>query len=77
MKFLYTLLILFLLGSFTMVHADLAGGIAALERNDFATAAKEFKPLAEKGDVNAQLQLGYLYYHGKGVKQDYKRRLNG
>jgi len=26
---------------------------------------------AEKGDTKAEYSLGYMYYHGKGVPQDY------
>jgi uncharacterized protein len=36
---------------------------------------KSLKALAEKGDARAQTRLGYLYYQGKGVKQDFKEAL--
>src|SRR3954453_23371153 len=39
---------------------------------DYAAAFKGLKPLAEKGDVKAQVQVAYLYYTGKGSAQDYK-----
>jgi uncharacterized protein len=39
---------------------------------DYAAAFKGLKPLAEKGDVKAQVQVAYLYYAGKGTAQDYK-----
>ncbi len=32
---------------------------------------------AKKGDVNAQFELGKMYDHGSGVKEDKKSRWNG
>ena len=46
-------------------------GMAAYERGDYATAAREFRPLAEQGQATAQSKLGSMYYHGHGVRQDY------
>jgi hypothetical protein len=43
----------------------------AYNRGDYSTALKEWQPLAEQGDANAQYNLGKLYYHGWGVPQDY------
>jgi len=37
---------------------------------DYKTAATLLDPLATKGNTEAQYSLGYLYYHGKGVKRD-------
>lgn len=53
-------------------HADMAAGIAAYKAGDFATALKEFKPLASKGNADAQVNLGFLYARGQGVTVDYK-----
>lgn len=55
--------------------AGLAAGIAAFEKEDYATAFKEFKPLAEKGDAVAQQKLGSMYRDGIGVPQDDKESL--
>jgi hypothetical protein len=46
-------------------------GVRAFEKGDFKTALKIWRPLAEKGDVQAQGGLGLLYLYGNGVKQDY------
>jgi TPR repeat protein len=46
-------------------------GWAALEDGDYATALKEWLPLAEQGDAAAQSNLGYMYDTGNGVLQDY------
>ena len=46
--------------------------VAAYKRGDYATALKEWKPLAEQGDSTAQYNLGVMYRRGDGVIQDYK-----
>ena len=50
---------------------DYQKGLAADNRGDYATAFKEWRPLAERGNAWAQTGLGSLYQHGKGVPQDY------
>jgi len=47
-------------------------GLEAYLREDYATALKEFRPLAEQGNASAQLALGFIYSDGQGVPQDYK-----
>ena len=54
-------------------QADIYSANEALVRGEFAAAAREFKALAEAGDAGAQASLGYLYYAGEGVPQDYER----
>jgi uncharacterized protein len=46
-------------------------GLAAWKRGDYATALREFRPLAEQGFAEAQHSLGRMYYKGHGVTQDY------
>lgn len=46
-------------------------GLAAYNRGDFATALKEFRPLAEQGEAGAQTILGAMYENGKGVPEYY------
>ena len=45
-------------------------GVAAAKRGDYATAVREWRPLAEQGDAKAQLNLGVMYGKGQGVPQD-------
>ena len=52
--------------------ADFQNGLAAAQRGDFATALREWTPLAEQGDADAQFNLGVMYANGEGVPQDYK-----
>jgi TPR repeat protein len=50
---------------------DFDKGYAAAQAGDFVTALEEWKPLAEQGNVDAQNSLGNMYFHGRGVRQDY------
>jgi uncharacterized protein len=50
--------------------ADFQAGMDANTREDYATALREWRPLAEKGDALAQYHLGVLYRKGRGVPQD-------
>ena len=52
--------------------ADFLKGFDAAERGDYATALKEWTPLAEQGDADAQSNLGVMYDNGAGVPQDDK-----
>jgi TPR repeat protein len=52
-------------------QAGFKEGMAALDRDDYETAFRELKPVAEKGDALAQHQIGVMYFMGKGAKQDY------
>lgn len=45
-------------------------GILAWQRQDFTTAVAIWRPLAEKGDVDAAFNLGQAYRLGRGVKRD-------
>lgn len=50
---------------------DFSAGMSAYEKGDYATAIKEWRPLADGGDAPSQFNLGLLYYDGRGVPQDY------
>ncbi len=52
--------------------ADFNKGLTAFQSGDFATALKEWKPLAEEGNAVAQNNLGLMYDNGWGVPQDDK-----
>jgi TPR repeat protein len=53
-------------------YADFQEGWDAYKVGDYATALKEWKPLADKGNALAQAGLGRLYKTGRGIAQDYK-----
>ena len=52
------------------IAGPLEEGLAAYERFDFATALTVLEPLAEQGNVEAQLRLGLMYHKGLGVSAD-------
>jgi TPR repeat protein len=52
--------------------ADFNKGLTAAKSGDFATALREWTPLAKQGNANAQTGLGMMYQKGHGVPQDYK-----
>jgi len=45
--------------------ADMTAGDKAYARQDFATALKEYLPLARQGNVEAQFRVGYIYTQGR------------
>ena len=51
-------------------RADLAAGRDAFNRGDFDRAEQEWRPLAERGNGEAEFGLGEVYEQGKG---DYKK----
>jgi hypothetical protein len=54
----------------TPTVAGLKEGYAALIKKDYVTAAKEYRPLAERGDPEAQYRIGRMYEFGNGYPQD-------
>ena len=54
------------------VLADRQAVADAYEREDYDTALKEWRPLADQGDPLAQATLGLMYAEGEGVAQDYQ-----
>jgi len=52
---------------------DFKKGFDAAIRGDFDAALEIWRPLAEKGDVDAQYNLGFMYANGYGVPQDYSQ----
>ena len=53
--------------------ADYQAGMDANNRGDYATALREWRPLAEQGDARAQFDLGLLYENGDGVPRNYAK----
>jgi TPR repeat protein len=53
-------------------HAGLAEGLNAYKMGDYKTALKEFK---KDGSPKALFYQAFIYYNGKGVKQDKEKGL--
>ena len=52
--------------------ADFQKGLTVYKSGDYATALREWKPLAEQGNADAQYNLGVMYHTGDGVPKNYK-----
>ena len=63
-------LVLVLLLALPATAQDFQKGLAVYKRGDYATALKEWRPLAVKGDARAQYKLGNMYKNGEGVSED-------
>ena len=47
-------------------------GAEAASRGDYATALRSYRKAADQGNADAQSLLGFMYYQGQGVAQNYK-----
>ncbi len=63
----------FTLGLTASAWAGWDEAVAAYKRADYATALREWRPLAEQGYAGAQYNLGIMYDKGRGVPQDYSK----
>jgi TPR repeat protein len=50
--------------------ADVKAGVDAWARGDFAAAVREWRGAADKGDADAQFNMGQAYKLGRGVPAD-------
>src|SRR5262249_8326438 len=58
------------LGLAAPVAAAFEDGLDAYRRGDYATAMRRWRPLADKGNADAQSRLGFMYQNGRGVPQN-------
>jgi TonB family protein len=56
--------------------ADKDTALRAYEQRDFATALKEWRALADRGDAEAEFWLGVMYEHGEGVAEQPMEAMN-
>jgi len=75
-KALFMAIAILAMSSVMGLAQDLQKGLEAAEKGDFATALREWRPLAEQGDAQAQYGLGVMYDNGYGVTQDDKEAAN-
>jgi hypothetical protein len=61
----------FTLGLTAPAWAGFNEGVDAYNRGDYATAVREWRPLAKQGTAEAQYNLGVMYDKGRGVPQDH------
>lgn len=55
------------------VQADYARSVEALQNGNYSLAALELSDLLQQGDPKAEYLMGFMYYHGMGVVQDYSK----
>ena len=75
LKYTIAAIILVLSFSAPVAAGPLEDAAAALDRSDYATALRLFRPLAEKGNPRAQFNLGFMYANGRGVPKNYAEAL--
>jgi TPR repeat protein len=51
-------------------NAGLEEGLAAYQRKDWPAAARELRPMADKGISAAQARMGHLLFYGLGVERN-------
>ena len=56
-----------------VTYADFQDGYDAYNKSDYKTALREWQPLADQGDADAQFLLGRMYDTGRGLLKDYKQ----
>jgi TonB family protein len=66
----FIMVIAIILSASSGVIADYWNGFNAYQKKDYATALREWLPMAEKGHVDAQYRLGVMYNEGQGVAVD-------
>jgi len=70
MKALLPIFLILMLGASVSAGYDEAW--VAYVNQDYGTALKELKPLAEQGDPRSQYAVGWMYRNGEGIAQDYQ-----
>ncbi len=72
-QMLFTIIFALNIGVVQSVEGGIKEGLDAYNKHDYATALKEFRPLAERGNVKAQNNLAKMYRIGQGVPRNYKK----
>ena len=58
------------LGIGTDAHAAFKEGLAAYRAKDYVGALREWKPMAEAGNVQAQMNIAVIYHYGLGADKN-------
>ncbi len=65
--------LLCLLLSPVSLMASQEDGNNAFARKDYAKALEILEPYAHRGDVQAQVKVGFMYFYGEGIGRDYSK----
>jgi TPR repeat protein len=52
---------------------DLTEGVRAFKKGRYVLACQKLLPLAEQGELRAQVIIARLYYAGNGVERDHEK----
>jgi TPR repeat protein len=63
-------LVMFVSATVPAWPTSLSDGASAFRRGNYVIAFRKLRPLAERGDAEAQAILGLMYQQGSGVPQD-------
>ena len=55
----------------SVLTQDYQKGLVAYGLEDYDAAMREWRPLAEQGHADSQEWIGFLYFYGEGVPQNY------
>src|SRR5690348_2619505 len=75
-KMLFVLFLAVMPEYFVVTAQTIQEGIQALKSKDYQTALLILRPLAEKGDAQAQSALGFMYVGGLGVPKNDVEAMN-
>lgn len=68
--------LLLVVASIGIEAADFEKGLVAYNSGDYEAAFKEWQPLAEQGNADAQFNLAIMYDNGWGVARDHRHAAN-
>jgi TPR repeat protein len=71
MSYLKLLIAMLLVAAGSVLAEPYEDGNTAYHREDYKTALRFWRPIAQGGHVVAQILVGHMYITGKGVTKDY------
>ena len=75
MKFLLFASIVLLMNLSASFSADFKKGVDEYNKQNYLNAFTEWMPLAKKGNIAAQYNIGRMFYLGQGVPKDYNKAI--
>jgi hypothetical protein len=66
------LIVAFIFALSLPTYAGYAEGLKAYESGNYALALKEFQPIAQRGNADAQFLMSVMYFEGHGVEKNFE-----
>ena len=73
---LFALVVMFAVPVGGAMGADYQTGLDAYKKRDYATALRDWEPLAQQGNARVQYNLGNMFHFGQGIPQNHKTAVN-